>query len=244
MSAPPWETVTGIRALVVPVQGPVRQVVLPLDAMGEVEDDALVRAVGGESPWVSGIAEHDIDTAAGRVRVLVYAEHDPGTAPNPRMSRLLATADDAPVRGGVVLVAVRGSDPQDVTSLPREALDQLHAHLASASERPVSALLSIARSQPSAALAVTEVDEFGMHPMSLPAGRVVALHTDAPPGGNREAPGPRCGGCAHRGNHTPVGARSRPKCGLFAQAGAASTTSVAAWWPACSRFEPRAGEQR
>lgn len=65
----------------------------------------------------------------------------------------------------------------------------------------------------------------GRHPV---AG--IPLHPDAPPPGDRDAPGPRCGTCAHLCRRT----RSHTwlKCGEHATHSAA--TDLRAWWPGCA----------
>lgn len=81
--------------------------------------------------------------------------------------------------------------------------------------------------------------ETGVHPITRRP-----LHPDAPPPGDQNAAGPRCGACRHRvlvHHHD----RSWPKCWLgatdddlpYVTHGAAS--DVRAWWPACSAYEQR-----
>lgn len=84
--------------------------------------------------------------------------------------------------------------------------------------------------------------ETGVHPITHRR-----LHVDAPPPGDRNAPGPRCGTCRFRElfqHHD----RRWPKCFYgwdgdyrhdvpYASHGAA--TDVRAWWPACVAYETR-----
>lgn len=86
----------------------------------------------------------------------------------------------------------------------------------------------------------------GCHPLSAVTSRPLRLHRDAPPPGDREAPGPRCGTCRFREQTTSNGNKSFPKClrgwdgnpmhePPYASHGAA--TDCRAWWPACSYWE-------
>lgn len=86
----------------------------------------------------------------------------------------------------------------------------------------------------------------GRHPLGL-LGGVLRLHPDAPPAGDRKAPGPRCGTCWHREPMRGAGDRYFPKClrgwpgGSLDKAPYASysaATDCRAWWPACEHWEP------
>jgi hypothetical protein len=81
----------------------------------------------------------------------------------------------------------------------------------------------------------------GRHPIGM-----LRLHPDAPPAGDRDAPGPRCGTCRFREMADSNGNRSFPKClrgwdgdpvrePPYATHGAA--TDCRAWWPACEYYE-------
>jgi hypothetical protein len=78
----------------------------------------------------------------------------------------------------------------------------------------------------------------GRHPLSLlPWTQPVRLHPDAPPAGDRKAPGPRCGTCRFI---EPWGAHGFLKClrgqnAPYATHGAA--TDLRRWWPACEHWE-------
>lgn len=71
----------------------------------------------------------------------------------------------------------------------------------------------------------------GRHPLA--GGR---LHPQAAPAGDRNAPGRRCGNCAHLVAHGRY-----LKChgygSQYVSNGAA--TDVRAWWPACGHHEPQ-----
>jgi hypothetical protein len=72
----------------------------------------------------------------------------------------------------------------------------------------------------------------GFHPLTHVNGvRYLKLHVDAPPADDRKAPGPRCGGCAHRltGHY--------PKCERYWSN--SEQSDCRAWWPACTDFEPK-----
>jgi hypothetical protein len=89
--------------------------------------------------------------------------------------------------------------------------------------------------------------ERGHHPLSLLGRPPVRLHPDAPPAGDRKAPGPRCGDCEFiarkeqwlkctRGRSGEYGTRTF-RCGPYETHGAA--TDLRAWWPGCERWEAR-----
>lgn len=84
----------------------------------------------------------------------------------------------------------------------------------------------------------------GRHPLGLVIDYPIRLHPDAPPADDREADGPRCGGCRFRqvlGYHT----RSYPKClrggdqdrGTGPFVAHSTATDVRRWWPACEHWE-------
>lgn len=87
----------------------------------------------------------------------------------------------------------------------------------------------------------------GRHPLSGLAGRPIRLHPDAPPAGDRNAPGPRCGDCVFR-ELMPGGNRSYPKCvrgwesGPMHDAPLAShsaASDVRRYWPACEHWSAK-----
>lgn len=69
----------------------------------------------------------------------------------------------------------------------------------------------------------------GRHPVSR-----LPLHPEAPPVGDRKAPGPRCGTCTHLFRR--VQGNTYLKCGQNATGGPA--TDLRAWWPACAAYQP------
>lgn len=71
----------------------------------------------------------------------------------------------------------------------------------------------------------------GRHPVSR-----LVLHPDAPPVGDRKAPGPRCGTCAHLFRKVLGSGSTYLKCGENATGGPA--TDLRAWWPACAAYGP------
>lgn len=90
-----------------------------------------------------------------------------------------------------------------------------------------------------------QVMDRGRHPLSL-AGPCLRLHPDAPPPGDRKAPGPRCGTCAFlqrqekwlkctRGRSGEIYTPSF-RSGPYETRGAA--TDMRAWWPGCERWQP------
>jgi hypothetical protein len=90
----------------------------------------------------------------------------------------------------------------------------------------------------------------GRHPLGLVHGTPLRLHPDAPPAGDRKAPGPRCGSCVFierqdqwlkctRGRAGEIFTRSFRR-GPYETRGAA--TDLRAWWPACEKWEERADE--
>lgn len=80
----------------------------------------------------------------------------------------------------------------------------------------------------------------GQHALVAALRRPIRLHPGAAPAGDRNAPGLRCGGCAHRvTRHREVAGRY-PKCafgGRWERATAGPGTDCAAWFPACSDYE-------
>lgn len=89
--------------------------------------------------------------------------------------------------------------------------------------------------------------EHGSHPLAL-LGAHLRLHPDAPPVGDRKAPGPRCGGCAfiqrnERGYPKCTRGRSGEICtpsfrsGPYETHGAGSDLKL--WFPACEGFKER-----
>lgn len=104
---------------------------------------------------------------------------------------------------------------------------------------------------PGAALRGRQLDKLqrGIHPLSKPGWPPIPLHKDAPPAGDRTAPGPRCGSCRFREVITPYNSRRRfPKCMLPDQHGDAwrASHSVASdvrlWWPGCKDYQPKTAE--
>ena len=80
--------------------------------------------------------------------------------------------------------------------------------------------------------------EAGLHPLAIVLPKL-ALHPDAAPPGDRQAPGLRCGSCARLFHRTDVShAGGYAKCELWPSRGAAS--DIRAWWPACRHHQ--AGE--
>jgi hypothetical protein len=87
----------------------------------------------------------------------------------------------------------------------------------------------------------------GQHPLGIATRTALRLHPDAPPADDRDAPGPRCGGCRFRQLVTHHGA-TYPKCVRGLPDGApmdrapyathGSATDVRSWWPACEHWEP------
>lgn len=78
--------------------------------------------------------------------------------------------------------------------------------------------------------------EAGYHPLSLVMGRghPLRLHPAAAPGGDRSAPGGRCGSCSRR--FLARRTRAYPKCEIAPTRSEAS--DVRAWWPACVHYKP------
>jgi hypothetical protein len=89
-----------------------------------------------------------------------------------------------------------------------------------------------------------------VHPLSGVAGHPIRLHPDAPPAGDREAPGPRCGTCWYR-KVLPYHRRSYPKCvfpGSFGpdelerlgypRVSHSTASDCRGWWPACDSYSP------
>jgi len=85
---------------------------------------------------------------------------------------------------------------------------------------------------------------YGSHPLAL-LRSPLRLHPDAPPVDDREAPGPRCGGCVFAERNGPgflkcTRGRSGEICtpsfrsGPYETHGAA--TDLRRWWPACAFF--------
>jgi hypothetical protein len=87
--------------------------------------------------------------------------------------------------------------------------------------------------------------EHGSHPLSL-LGAFLRLHPEAPPAGDRKAPGPRCGTCRFaegnvggylkctRGRSGEIGTPSFRR-GPYETHGGGS--DLRAYWPACERYE-------
>ena len=111
------------------------------------------------------------------------------------------------------------------------------------------------RARPAAAVAR------GQHPLSVPLGAAIPLHPAATRSFHPDAPGPRCGDCAHRQNPHHTMGRSRSKCTLGAPERTATTrdgrtitwrdtgprdtrngdTDVPLYWPACTDHQPTGG---
>jgi hypothetical protein len=87
----------------------------------------------------------------------------------------------------------------------------------------------------------------GEHPLTKPGWPVIRLHPDAPPPGDRTAPGPCCGTCRFREVLLTDGCRGKPvpKCVLPDRYGAAwrathsDVSDVREWWPACRDYEAK-----
>jgi hypothetical protein len=88
----------------------------------------------------------------------------------------------------------------------------------------------------------------GWHPLSVPTGKQLPLHPDAPDAANRDAAGPRCGNCWFRRTSTRPGRNPRNRCikgtiedptTVPSAAARASSTQVPAWWPACHHYTPQ-----
>ena len=89
--------------------------------------------------------------------------------------------------------------------------------------------------------------KMGSHPLAL-LGSHLRLHPDAPPADDRNAPGPRCGGCAfivknERDYLKCTWGRSGEICTPSFRSGPYEThgggSDLRAWWPGCDRFEER-----
>jgi hypothetical protein len=86
----------------------------------------------------------------------------------------------------------------------------------------------------------TQLLHAGRHPLSAIA--PLPLHPDAPPPGDRDAPGPRCGNCAFRvavRHHE----RRYAKCSWpggtdWPRASHGPATDLRDWWPACRDHQP------
>lgn len=81
----------------------------------------------------------------------------------------------------------------------------------------------------------------GAHPLTAALRRTIPLHVDAAPADDREAPGLRCGSCAHRKFPWREVAGRYPKCDVggpkWPRATGGPGTDVRAWWPACTDYE-------
>jgi hypothetical protein len=93
--------------------------------------------------------------------------------------------------------------------------------------------------------------EHGSHPLAL-LGTHLRLHPDAPPAGDRKAPGPRCGGCAfiernERDYLKCTRGRSGEICTPSFRSGPYEThggaTDLRAFWPGCEFWKPAGAEE-
>jgi hypothetical protein len=79
----------------------------------------------------------------------------------------------------------------------------------------------------------------GQHPLSIPLGAPLPLHSDAAPADDPQGAGLRCGGCVFRQLVGREG-RSHPKCarpGMPVTHG--PSTDCRAWWPGCLHHQPK-----
>jgi hypothetical protein len=79
--------------------------------------------------------------------------------------------------------------------------------------------------------------DLGYHPLApVVRYRVLRTRVDAPPPGDRKAPGPRCGSCKWLGPLYEGAPGKRCWINNGERVTSGSATEVRAWWPACEEF--------